>query len=89
MVYLTWKNSHKTRHETSVIYPRCPQKMLPFYERHVRIFKRVRRGLCNLTEIRPRHGCLDTGMGNEDSDGFIRIRVGPGTQLQRRCRFSR
>ncbi|KAK0629076.1 hypothetical protein B0T17DRAFT_633431 [Bombardia bombarda] len=40
MVYLTWKNGHKTQHETNVIYSRCPQKMLQFYERHVRIIKR-------------------------------------------------
>ncbi|GAB1315703.1 Heterochromatin protein one [Madurella fahalii] len=40
MVYLTWKNGHKTQHETQVIYQRCPQKMLQFYERHVRIIKR-------------------------------------------------
>ncbi|KAK3316079.1 hypothetical protein B0H66DRAFT_560303 [Apodospora peruviana] len=40
MVYLTWKNGQKTQHETSVIYQRCPQKMLQFYERHVRIVKR-------------------------------------------------
>ncbi|KAK1759575.1 hypothetical protein QBC47DRAFT_372425 [Echria macrotheca] len=40
MVYLTWKNGHKTQHETSIIYQRCPQKMLQFYERHVRIIKR-------------------------------------------------
>lgn len=40
MVYLTWKNGHRTQHETSVIYSRCPQKMLQFYERHVRIIKR-------------------------------------------------
>ncbi|KAK4180074.1 putative heterochromatin factor HP1 [Triangularia setosa] len=40
MVYLTWKNGHKTQHETSVIYSRCPQKMLQFYERHVRIIKK-------------------------------------------------
>ncbi|KAK4134979.1 hypothetical protein BT67DRAFT_441412 [Trichocladium antarcticum] len=40
MVYLTWKNGHKTQHETNVIYQRCPQKMLQFYERHVRIIKR-------------------------------------------------
>lgn len=40
MVYLTWKNGQKTQHETSVIYARCPQKMLQFYERHVRIIKR-------------------------------------------------
>ncbi|KAL2135778.1 hypothetical protein VTI74DRAFT_6983 [Chaetomium olivicolor] len=40
MVYLTWKNGHKTQHETHVIYQRCPQKMLRFYEQHVRIIKR-------------------------------------------------
>ncbi|KAK4155718.1 hypothetical protein C8A00DRAFT_31471 [Chaetomidium leptoderma] len=40
MVYLSWKNGHKTQHTTSVIYQRCPQKMLQFYERHVRIIKR-------------------------------------------------
>ncbi|KAL2161936.1 hypothetical protein VTH06DRAFT_7721 [Thermothelomyces fergusii] len=40
MVYLTWKNGHKTQHPTSVIYQRCPQKMLQFYEQHVRIVKR-------------------------------------------------
>ncbi|KAK4232593.1 hypothetical protein QBC38DRAFT_463215 [Podospora fimiseda] len=40
MVYLTWKNGKKTQHETPVIYQRCPQKMLQFYERHVRIIKR-------------------------------------------------
>jgi len=27
MVYLTWKNGHKTQHETSLIYQRCPQKV--------------------------------------------------------------
>nr|CDP28517.1 Putative heterochromatin factor HP1 [Podospora anserina S mat+] len=27
MVYLTWKNGHRTQHETSVIYSRCPQKV--------------------------------------------------------------
>jgi hypothetical protein len=27
MVYLTWKNGHKTQHETNVIYQRCPQKV--------------------------------------------------------------
>lgn len=38
-VYLTWKNGHKTQHDTKVIYQRCPQKMLQFYERHVKIVK--------------------------------------------------
>lgn len=27
MVYLTWQDGHKTQHETSVIYKRCPQKV--------------------------------------------------------------
>lgn len=27
MVYLTWKNGHKTQHETKIIYQRCPQKV--------------------------------------------------------------
>ncbi|KAM3513753.1 hypothetical protein MY11210_002566 [Beauveria gryllotalpidicola] len=39
MVYLVWKNGKKTRHTTSVIYAKCPQKMLQFYERHVKIVK--------------------------------------------------
>ncbi|KAG5933483.1 hypothetical protein E4U53_000979 [Claviceps sorghi] len=36
-VFLIWKNGKKTRHDTSVIYKKCPQKMLQFYERHVKI----------------------------------------------------
>ncbi|KAI0548002.1 heterochromatin protein one [Xylaria curta] len=36
-VYLTWKDGQKTQHDTKVIYSRCPQKMLQFYERHVKI----------------------------------------------------
>ncbi|RYP75827.1 hypothetical protein DL771_002091 [Monosporascus sp. 5C6A] len=39
IVYLTWKNGQKTQHDTKVIYQRCPQKMLQFYERHVKIVK--------------------------------------------------
>ncbi|OAQ98796.1 hypothetical protein LLEC1_08055 [Akanthomyces lecanii] len=27
MVYLVWKNGKKTRHQTSVIYKKCPQKV--------------------------------------------------------------
>ncbi|KAI1446118.1 hypothetical protein F5Y02DRAFT_417414 [Annulohypoxylon stygium] len=37
IVYLTWKNGQKTQHDTKVVYQRCPQKMLQFYERHVKI----------------------------------------------------
>ncbi|KAL2143942.1 hypothetical protein VTI28DRAFT_9772 [Corynascus sepedonium] len=40
MVYLTWKNGQKTQHPTHVIYQRCPQRMLQFYEQHIRIVKR-------------------------------------------------
>ncbi|ROT36617.1 hypothetical protein SODALDRAFT_345920 [Sodiomyces alkalinus F11] len=39
IVYLNWKNGQKTKHGTDVIYKRCPQKMLQFYERHIRIVK--------------------------------------------------
>ncbi|KAI2633246.1 heterochromatin protein one [Hypomontagnella submonticulosa] len=37
VVYLTWRNGHKTHHDTKAVYQRCPQKMLQFYERHVKI----------------------------------------------------
>ncbi|KAI8628417.1 heterochromatin protein one [Xylariaceae sp. FL1651] len=37
IVFLTWKNGQKTQHDTKVIYQRCPQKMLQYYERHVKI----------------------------------------------------
>ncbi|UNI22542.1 hypothetical protein JDV02_008422 [Purpureocillium takamizusanense] len=39
VVYLIWKNGSKTKHDTSVIYKKCPQKMLQFYERHVKIIR--------------------------------------------------
>lgn len=29
IVYLNWKNGHKTKHTTDVIYKRCPQKVGP------------------------------------------------------------
>ncbi|PFH55388.1 hypothetical protein XA68_18437 [Ophiocordyceps unilateralis] len=38
-VYLIWKNGRKTKHDTSVIYKKCPQKMLQFYEMHVKIIR--------------------------------------------------
>lgn len=41
VVYLNWKNGHKTKHETAVIYKKCPQKMLQFYEKHVRYVKQA------------------------------------------------
>lgn len=37
IVYLSWKNGHKTQHDTKIVYSRCPQKMLQFYEQHVKI----------------------------------------------------
>ncbi|RGP70682.1 putative chromatin-associated swi6 [Fusarium longipes] len=37
IVYLRWKNGKKTKHDTEVIYRKCPQKMLRFYERHLKI----------------------------------------------------
>ncbi|KAK9413145.1 hypothetical protein SUNI508_12030 [Seiridium unicorne] len=39
IVYLSWKNGHKTQHDTKIVYSRCPQKMLQFYEQHVKIIK--------------------------------------------------
>ncbi|SPO04946.1 related to chromatin-associated swi6 protein [Cephalotrichum gorgonifer] len=39
VVFLNWKNGKKTKHNTEVVYRRCPQKMLRFYENHVRIVK--------------------------------------------------
>ena len=27
VVYLVWKNGHKTKHDTQVIYKKCPQKV--------------------------------------------------------------
>ncbi|KAI0888445.1 heterochromatin protein one [Annulohypoxylon maeteangense] len=45
IVYLTWKNGQKTQHDTKVVYQRCPQKMLQFYERHVKIVMSSESGL--------------------------------------------
>jgi hypothetical protein len=28
VVYLIWKNGKKTKHETAVIYKKCPQKVI-------------------------------------------------------------
>lgn len=39
VVYLIWKNGQKTKHDTQVIYRKCPQKMLQYYERHVKIIR--------------------------------------------------
>lgn len=35
VVFLTWKNGHKTQHPLAQVYKRCPQKMLKFYESHL------------------------------------------------------
>ncbi|KAL2203341.1 hypothetical protein CC79DRAFT_1337970 [Sarocladium strictum] len=42
LVYLTWKNGQKTRHETHVVNKKLPQKMLQYYERHIRIVPGVK-----------------------------------------------
>ncbi|EXM18034.1 hypothetical protein V3481_012844 [Fusarium oxysporum f. sp. vasinfectum] len=39
-VYLTWKNGQKTKHDMEIIYKKCPQKMLQFYEEHVNITRK-------------------------------------------------
>jgi len=39
IIYLNWRNGQKTKHSKDVVYKRCPQKMLQFYERHIRIIK--------------------------------------------------
>ncbi|KAJ6436769.1 High-osmolarity-induced transcription protein 1 [Purpureocillium lavendulum] len=38
-VYLAWKNGKKTQHPTAVVYGKCPQKMLQWYEKHVVIIR--------------------------------------------------
>lgn len=45
MVYLVWKNGKKTRHQTSVIYKKCPQKVSPDGARPSKVF------LCMLTGV--------------------------------------
>jgi len=35
MVFLHWVNGHRTQHPLYVVYKRCPQKMLKFYEKHL------------------------------------------------------
>lgn len=34
MVFLNWKNGHKTKHDTSVVYKKCPQKVSKANTRH-------------------------------------------------------
>lgn len=38
-VYLTWRDGHRTQHPLDMVYKRCPQKMLKFYESHL-VFKK-------------------------------------------------
>ncbi|CAM1502295.1 Fc.00g042790.m01.CDS01 [Cosmosporella sp. VM-42] len=47
VVYLIWKNGSKTKHDTQVIYKKCPQKMLQFYERHVKIIREENKALAD------------------------------------------
>ncbi|CAG8653076.1 9398_t:CDS:2 [Funneliformis caledonium] len=35
IVFLNWKNGHRTSHTNKVTNVKCPQKMLEFYQRHV------------------------------------------------------
>ncbi|RDL37057.1 uncharacterized protein BP5553_04490 [Venustampulla echinocandica] len=39
VVYLTWREGHKTQHPLEQVYKRCPQKMLRFYQSHL-VFKK-------------------------------------------------
>ncbi|KPM35527.1 hypothetical protein AK830_g11032 [Neonectria ditissima] len=50
VVYLIWKNGQKTKHDTAVIYKKCPQKMLSFYERHVKIIRDENKALADEAE---------------------------------------
>ncbi|KAF5972802.1 putative chromatin-associated swi6 protein [Fusarium bulbicola] len=50
IVYLIWKNGRKTKHDTDVIYKKCPQKMLRFYERHVKIIRDENKALVDGAE---------------------------------------
>ncbi|PHH77233.1 hypothetical protein CDD80_802 [Ophiocordyceps camponoti-rufipedis] len=38
-VFLIWNNGKKTKHDTTVVYKKCPQKMLQFYERHIKVIR--------------------------------------------------
>ncbi|KAK7408921.1 hypothetical protein QQX98_008925 [Neonectria punicea] len=51
IVYLIWKNGQKTKHDTAVIYKKCPQKMLYFYERHVKIIRDENKALADEAEF--------------------------------------
>ncbi|KAJ0132841.1 hypothetical protein HZ326_24095 [Fusarium oxysporum f. sp. albedinis] len=45
IVYLTWKNGQRTKHGTQVIYEKCPQKMLRYYENHIKIIGKEKDGV--------------------------------------------
>ncbi|RIA96485.1 chromo shadow domain-containing protein [Glomus cerebriforme] len=36
MIYLNWKNGHRTRHPASVANLKCPQKIIRFYEERLK-----------------------------------------------------
>ncbi|KAI8648146.1 Chromo domain-containing protein [Fusarium sp. Ph1] len=40
IVYLVWKNGEKTKHDRQVIYKKCPQMMLQFYQAHIKIVEK-------------------------------------------------
>jgi len=40
MIYLNWKSGHKTIHLAEIVNRKCPQKIIKFYESHLR-FKTV------------------------------------------------
>ncbi|KAH7236149.1 hypothetical protein BKA59DRAFT_486399 [Fusarium tricinctum] len=50
IVYLIWKNGHKTKHDVQIIYKKCPQRMLRFYERHVKIIREENKALADGAE---------------------------------------
>ncbi|KAM0355802.1 hypothetical protein ACHAPU_000189 [Fusarium lateritium] len=50
IVYLIWKNDHKTKHDVEIIYKKCPQRMLRFYERHVKIIREENKNLIEEAE---------------------------------------
>jgi chromobox protein 1 len=51
VVYLNWKNGQKTKHDTTIIYKKCPQKMLQFYEKHVKIIREENKNLAHENEL--------------------------------------
>ncbi|KAI8710509.1 Chromo domain-containing protein [Fusarium sp. LHS14.1] len=39
IIHVIWKNGRETKHDAQVIYKKCPQKMLQFYEARIKIVK--------------------------------------------------